>query len=97
MKILEMINTLICKYIGFNEQEIIPDTLKKTGSKVVLMNTESFKRHIHHEKWDEFLSRNFEEINESTKIKVGISIGKVLAKNLVVSFENVSIKKDEIL
>lgn len=96
MKILEMINTWICNYIGLNEQEITPDTLKKTGNKVELMNTESFKRHIHHEKWDTFLSTNFEEMNEPTKKKIGISMGKALAKNLVISFENISIKKEEI-
>ena len=95
MKILEMIDNLICKYIGFNEQEVTPGVLKKTGNKLVLVNTESFKRHIHHNKWDKFLSTHFAKMSESTKQKIGLSMGKALAKNLVISFENVSIKKEE--
>jgi hypothetical protein len=95
MKILDMIDNFIRKYIGFDKQEIIPHTLKKAGNKFFLINTESFKRHVYHEKWDKFLSRNFKEASESTKQKIGLSMGKSIAKNLVISFENISIKKEE--
>lgn len=95
MKILELIDTFICKCIGLNEQEMIPDTLKKTGNRVVLINTESFKRHIYPEKWAKFLSKDFGEMNQCIKQKVGMSMGKALAKNLIISFENISIKKEE--
>lgn len=94
-KILEMIDNLICKCVGFDEQETTPDSLKKAGNKLILMNTESFKRHVHHEKLDKFLSTHISKMSESTKQKVGISMGKALAKNLIISFENVSIKKEE--
>jgi hypothetical protein len=92
-QLLEIIDYYICQYIGLDKKEVIPDVLKKTGNRFILVNTEPFKRHIYSEKWEDFLLMKFEEMSESTKQKIGISMGKSLAKNLVISFDKTKIMK----
>lgn len=93
-EILKYIDNILCKYIGLYKQEVTPEIFKKKGNKMMLINTESFKRHIYCEKWEDFLSVDFKKMSGCTKEKIGISMGKSLGKNLVISFENVLIKKE---
>lgn len=95
MKVLEIIDNLIRKYFGFDKQEIVPHALIKTGNKIILINSESFKRHIYYQKWDRFLSSDCKEISDAAKQKIGQAMGESLAKNLVISFENILIREDK--
>lgn len=93
-KLLRSIDSLICKYLGFDKQDIIPQTLKKIGKKIVLTNTESFKRHLYSQKLDDFFSSNLNSLSNTTKQKLGISVGKALANDLVISFESITIEEN---
>lgn len=94
-KILETIDNYLCKYIGLEKEEEQLDSLLKRGNHIFLCITESFKRYVRQDRLDNFLSSDLEEINQVTREKLGISMGKVLAKNLVVSFESISINMVE--
>lgn len=82
----------MCKYIGINKQEVKPEIIKKIGNKLLVINTESYKRHTYTQKLDQFLSRNIEKLDDHAKKKLGVSLGKILAKNIIVSFEKTTIK-----
>ncbi len=95
MKMLEMIDTCICKYLGLGEQKINSNSLIKIGNKMILANTEPFKRHLHYTDLHQFLSKYDTEIDECERQRIGASMGEVLAEDLVVSFEKISIRKEE--
>lgn len=94
-KILELIDRYLCRFFGFEKQEVKPDVLKKIGNKILIVNTESHKRHTYSQNLDQFLSKNIEKLDDSVKEKLGISFGKALAKNLIISFEKIAIKEDK--
>lgn len=94
-KILESIDRRIRKYIGLKQDITAPDVIKKIGKKLVLIKTESYKRHCHTQKIDHFLDEHVRKLNEPAKQKLGVSLGKAIANNLLVTFEQVTIKKDE--
>ncbi|OGT35561.1 MAG: hypothetical protein A3F11_00010 [Gammaproteobacteria bacterium RIFCSPHIGHO2_12_FULL_37_14] len=56
----------------------------------------SFKRHSYTQNWNEFSSVNFKQLNQNNKEKLGIAIGKAIAKNLIISFEEINIKMEKI-
>lgn len=94
MKLVKKADSLICKYLGFDKQDIIPQALKKIGKRIVLTNTESFKRHLYSQKLEDFCSNSLNSLSSSAKQKLGIFAGKALANDLVVSFDSVIIREE---
>lgn len=90
-KFLRKIDGLICSYIGIDHNEVVPFHLKLTENNLLIATTDSFKRHIHTQKLEKFLKGNLDELNNSNKQKVGLAMGKALAKNLIISFDQVKI------
>lgn len=85
--ILGSIDALICSYLGINSNETTPCQIKNTGGILSITNTEPFKRHIQVQKVDDFLNDGFDKLSNANKRKLGLAIGKSIAKNLVISFE----------
>ena len=92
--LLDKIDAILCKYIGISDNEITPNYIKKFGSQLLISNTESFKRHLYVYPIKDFFTNDFKMLNYSNQQKVGLAIGKALAKNLVVSFDNIHIKEN---
>lgn len=92
-KIWKIIDHLICKYAGIDKQEMKLNHLEMIGSQVLISNTEPFKRHQHTQKIEDFFANNFDDLNSSHKKKLGMALGQILAKNLIVSFEKTNIKE----
>ncbi|HSW75746.1 MAG TPA: hypothetical protein VLG50_01770 [Candidatus Saccharimonadales bacterium] len=94
-KYLEIINNLLCKYLGLSTQKVTPVFLKSRGDKMIVISTESFKRHSYTKNVLEFISNKIEDMDKCNKAKLGSALGKSVAKNLKISFENLSIKEDD--
>lgn len=95
-KYLEIINDFLCKYLGLSAQEVTPVLLKSRGDKMIVISTESFKRHSYTKNVFEFISNKTEDLDKCNKAKFGSALGKSMAKNLTISFENASIKEENI-
>jgi hypothetical protein len=93
--VIDFIDRCLCKYIGITKQDILPQSVKKTNNLVILLKTESHKRHSHEQSWEEFSQNDLENLSETAKQKLGVSLGKVIAKNLIISFDQTSIEKEE--
>ncbi len=92
-KYLKIIDDFFCKYLALSKQDVTPSLLKVHGNKITVISTESFKRHSYSKSVNEFITNKIDELDENNKKKFGSAIGKVIAKNLTISFENISIKK----
>lgn len=86
-KLLEKIDKLFCCYLGLNVSSIKPHFIEMHKGRLFVSSTESFKRHSCQHTWDQFQASDFNQVNQSDKEKLGIAMGKAIAKNLIISFE----------
>lgn len=91
---LAYIDNKICSYLGIHQQDINPDSIKKIGNNLILRNTESFKRHLYNERLDQFLDSQLNNLSTPDQRKLGISLGKAIANNLIVSFDTPLIRRE---
>jgi hypothetical protein len=82
------LDKLICTYLGLHrKEEINPKTVQMVDGDFFVGATIPFRRHTINESWEKFTTFDIEKINNENKEKLGISAGKVIAKNLTVSFD----------
>lgn len=93
--LLKKMDKIFCRYLGLESEVVSPNTVEIKSGKLIISSTESFKRHYYTQSWDEFSRYNLKQINQCNKDKLGVAIGKVIAKNLIVSFEEVQIKESK--
>jgi len=91
--ILVIMDKLLCGYLGLNKPETIPHLVKKKGIQLIVLNTESYKRQTQEIPISKI---NLKTINKENREKLGIAVGKAMATNLVVSFEEIVIKREKI-
>lgn len=93
--LIKKIDIILCAYLGLDNEEVSPNTIKIVRGNLFISNTKSFKRHSYSQLWDEFVVNDFEQVHQPNKEKLGIAIGKAIAKNLVVSFDQMQIQKEK--
>ena len=91
--VLIAMDKLLCGYFGLDREETIPHMVKKKGRKLIVLNTDSYKRHAQEVP---ISNVNINTINKENREKLGIALGKAIAQNLVVSFEEIIIKRENI-
>ena len=91
-KFLDVIDSLVCCYLGLKKLELTPHIVEKKDDQLIMVNTESFKRYAYKVPVNKV---NVSIMNRESKEKVGIAIGKTIATNLVISFEEIIIKRKE--
>lgn len=89
--ILLKIDKVLCGYLGLDKSETTSHYIEKKGPKLVILNTESYKRHAQKMPLAKI---NLSTMNKENKEKLGAAVGKAIAKNLVISFEEVTIKRE---
>jgi len=90
--IFNKIDSFLCRYFGLDKIEFIPHSVSRKGKQIFILNSESYKRHIHQTPFQEV---NLKAINEENKKKLGMAIGKSIANNLIISFDEIIIKKEK--
>lgn len=93
-KFLAYIDNIICNYLGIHQQDINPDSIKKIGNQLIVRNTESFQRYLYCEKLDRFLETKLHHLTATDQKKLGVSMGKAIASNLIVSFDSTQIRRE---
>jgi hypothetical protein len=91
-KFLIIIDKLLCGYFGFNNTETTPHFVKRKGKKLVILTTESFKRHTQEMPISMIIANT---INKQNRDKLGMAVGKAIAENLTISFDVIKIKRDQ--
>ena len=91
--LLGKIDKIFCAYFGLKQGEVQPDTVQMIDDEIIVTtNTLSFKRHTMNESWDDFSTSEMSQVNLENREKLGLASGEVIAKNLVISFEETPIK-----
>ncbi len=92
--ILNKIDKAICSYIGIQNETTSPQKVKLIKDKIFITNTVSYKRHYIEETWDDFKKIGLKQITPTNNQKLCSAMGKVIAKKLVLSFEEIKIKRN---
>jgi hypothetical protein len=92
--VIKKTDQLLCNYLGLDRERVKPNSIKIKNNKFIITSTIPFKRHSFQEYWNEFNTTSFKQLYDRDREKLGLAVGKVLAKDLIISFEEVSIDKD---
>lgn len=93
-KILNKLDKLICNYLGLIGNEVDrPRSIKIINNDIYIFKNTPFQRYKSVESWTHFNDHGIHQENNIFRMKIGIAAGKAIAKNLVVSFDNVEVKK----
>lgn len=84
-RILESIDKVSAKILGL-QNNVRPNIVKKTNNSIVIYSNESNKRYTQSESIDEFLN-SLSKVDKQDRQKLGITLGKALGKDLVISFD----------
>ncbi len=90
-KCLEILDWLLRCYFGFNQINTVPQQIEIQKNQLKIINTESYQRHSQKNLMNDI---NLSCMEDENKQKLGQAIGKAIAKNLKISFEEITIKKD---
>lgn len=91
-KFLFSLDRAICTYLGLKE-EVQPVKISFKEEQLKIRYTSSFKRHSVEQSWNDFNHVNIEQTDAMNKKILGLALGQALAKNLVISFESLNLKK----
>ncbi len=91
--ILLKLDKVLCKYFGFEKEEITPNTVEIGNNQVFISSSISFNRHSIKEKWEIFSKDGLAQLNSENKQKLGLALGKAIAEQLVISFDDTPIRK----
>jgi hypothetical protein len=84
---LKSLDNLLCNYIGLQEEVSNPILVKNSKGELTITYTETFKRHYKKSSWENFQMFELDKLPQEKKKKLGMAIGKSLAKKFIVSFE----------
>jgi|GEM_PF-4296138 len=90
MEIFKKLDKLLSRYFGLVDEIITPHFIKMKNDELVVLSTNSFKRHLHQ---TSVSNLDLQLIAKDNQKKLGIAVGKAIASNLVVSFEESLIKR----
>ncbi|GAB4392409.1 MAG: hypothetical protein Tsb005_06280 [Gammaproteobacteria bacterium] len=91
--ILKKIDNAICHYLGITHEHIKPVEVSIVNGVIIISNTYPYQRHLVTESWENFSNYGIHKTNEQEKIKLGLATGKIIANELIISFEDITIKK----
>ncbi len=92
-RLLTMIDTFICACIGLDSDESRLNKISNSSGNLLISNTEPYKRHLHIQKIEDFLEHGLNKLSSESKGRLGIAIGKSMAKNLTILFGGTELNK----
>ena len=92
-RVFNKIDKVICNYFGIEQDITKPTSVNLINNELFVTSTLPYKRHAIKESWDSYSRFSVNKTNNRNLEKLGLATGKAIAKNLIVSFENPSIKR----
>ena len=95
-EIFTAIDKIIVSYIGLSSEK---DSLRalqveNTGGDIVIRGTRTNKRHMMVDNISSFLDENSDEMNKKQKDQLGQAVGKSIAPDLTISFNESKVIND---
>ena len=92
-KILVKIDGVISRYLGLQKEETCPASVQIINHKLHVITTSSHKRYVSKQSWFNFNRSSLNQVTFENREKLGLAIGQAIGKKLIVSFDEVTIKK----
>ena len=87
------LDKIICIYLGLTGSEVDrARSIKIINNNIIIFKNSPFQRHKVVESWKHFNDYSMQNEDVTTKKKIGIAAGKAIAKNLIITFDNIEIK-----
>jgi len=87
------LDKMICNYLGLIGNEMAqPRSIKNINNKIFIYKNAPFQRHRVVESWKNFNDCSVHNEDVINNKKIGIAAGKAIAKNLIITFDNIEIK-----
>ena len=84
---LTRLDAWICRYAGLEASVASPSQVRWVDDGLVVMQTESCKRHLVPSAWQQFAAADLTGLSVESKSQLGQAVGQSIAKGLVVSFD----------
>lgn len=81
--VAEKIDSILCSYLGLDNYSTRPEKIELISNNLFIKNTEFCKRHLHNILFEDM---DLSKYSKEDKEKLGMAVGKSIAKNLVVKF-----------
>jgi hypothetical protein len=92
-KFLNKLDKIICNYLGLiGNEDDRPRSIKIINNKIFIYKNAPFQRLKSVESWKHFNDHGVQQADDINKQKIGIAAGKIIAKNLTISFDNIEVK-----
>ena len=91
-KFFNKFDRIICHYLGLTgDENDRPRAIKIINNTVLIYKNAPFQRHKSVESWQHFNAHGVQSFDDVNKQKIGIVAGKIIAKNLTVSFDDIEV------
>jgi hypothetical protein len=87
------LDAILCRYLGLEKEQVKPESVELVDNELIISNTTSFKRHSYKENWQQFSESALGQTDPAHLEKLGVAMGKALAKDLLISFEEAPIDR----
>lgn len=92
--LINKLDKYICNYLGLLGNEVDrPQSIKMINNDIFILKNIPFQRHKAIESWKQFNEYGVHQESSICREKIGLAAGKVIAKNLIISFDPVEMKK----
>ena len=84
---LQKADQLICSYLGLKTEKTQPTKVVMSNGKMYVHSHQSYKRHQATSDWQSFQKVELAQTSPEQQEQLGVAMGKAVAKDLVVSFD----------
>jgi len=91
--LINKFDKLLCAYLGLEREDVKPLTIKLKQGEMSVYSSLPYKRQTLKNRWEDFATHEIPHLNTTTLEQLGLALGATLAKDLVISFEESTIKK----
>jgi hypothetical protein len=82
-KLVTKIDSILCSYLGLDNFHTKPEKVELVANSLFIKNTEFCKRHLLNKRFEDM---DLSEYSKEDKEKLGVAVGKSIAKNLIIKF-----------
>lgn len=91
--LIKKIDRKLSEFFGMEKEGVHPQMVQIISNKIIVTNTLSYKRHAIKESWENFSTFSIKNVAKIENGKLGLALGKAIAKNLIVTFDETKIKE----
>ena len=90
-RLAKKLDNLFCYYLGIHKEKLRLQSLRMKDNSMMVTYAIPFKRYLFKEPWNKLNIKDLIRSHSKINNKVGLAVGKSIAKGLVVSFEEAKI------